>query len=94
MNIKWVDDEVINNIKRGNKESLIPQFEKFLAELKKNPNRWAEYPEKIASQPWVVKMGKRYAGLETKVTGGNSLRLDDPNKKLWTAYFRYVGEDN
>jgi hypothetical protein len=93
MEIKWVDDEVINNIRKGANSDMIPKFEKFLEELKKNPNRWAEYPDKVNSQPWAQKMRARYAGVETKATGGNSLKIGDPNKKLWTVYFRYVEEN-
>jgi hypothetical protein len=93
MEIKWVSDEVVNKISRGVHSSLIPQFEAFYAELKKRPNVWAEYPNKVNSQPWGQKMRLRYAGLEIKATGGNALRVGDPNKKQWTLYFRYVEEN-
>ena len=90
MEIKWVEDEVVNKIRKGVNSDMIPKFEAFYAELQKRPNVWAEYPDKLNSQPWAQKMRNRYAGLEIKSTGGNTLRVDDPNKKQWTVYFRYV----
>jgi hypothetical protein len=93
MEIEWVKEDVVTNIRRGAYSSQLPILEKMVIELKKHPGAWAKFPEPITSQPVLHRWKKIFPGLEFRSTGGNSLKADDPKKKQWTAYVRYVNND-
>lgn len=95
MEVKWVSDETVNSFNKGRSGGyLVSVFRELLVELKKNPNAWAEFPIKVNGNAWVHHMKKTHKGVQARVTGGNHLAANHPNKKLWTVYFRYVGEQD
>ena len=65
----------------------------FIEELYKHPNRWAEFPEKVNHSAQAYRVTELYKDIEVKITGGNSHRVDHPDKKQWTVFVRYV-QDN
>ncbi len=90
MEIEWVEDDVVNSIRRGDKSPQIPILEAMLVELKKNPGSWAKFPVPVNSQPVVHRWKMLFPGTEFRATGGNSLKANHPEKKQWTLYVRYV----
>jgi hypothetical protein len=91
MEIEWVDDKVVDVIKKGSrKEGATNTMREMYQVLKENPNVWAKFPTPIAANASVARWKEIFPGLEAKVTGGNQLSPKDPNKKWWTVYVRYV----
>lgn len=88
MKLKFVDDAVIENIRQG--RTKYSMFTETIEELYKHPNQWVEFHSKVASATAVVAIRKRYKDIETRVSGGNNLAANHPDKKLWTVYLRYV----
>lgn len=91
MEIKWVKDSVVEKIASGrgrkaNGPSLV--LASLVKELEKNPNKWAEFPMKLASASSTREWKKKYKNLEVRTTGGNALGKDAPGKKNWTVYVR------
>ena len=86
--MKWVDDSVIDKIKVGRAGKY--DVADFIEQLYANPNKWAEYPQKVGSHDWGYKIPNRFANIEVKQTGGNNLSASHPDKKAWTVYMRYV----
>jgi hypothetical protein len=93
MEIEWITNDVIDKVRPGSESSQIPVLEAMLVELKKNPGSWAKFPELVNSQPVVHRWKTLFPGLQFKATGGNGLRTNDPAKKKWTLYVRYVDND-
>jgi hypothetical protein len=85
MKIKFIDHMPP---KRGPK-SKYPWAE-FIEELYKHPNRWAEFPMLVAHSITAYNVSQRFADIEVSISGGNNFAIDNPNKKDWTVYLRYV----
>jgi hypothetical protein len=93
MKLKFVSDEEIKRLTPGVR--LGYDWATFIEELYKHPNQWAEFPERIKSANTGYAVRNNYKDIEVKVTGGNGLSINDPEKKLWTVYLRYTpGEDD
>jgi hypothetical protein len=93
MKLKFVSDEEVRKLTPGSK--LGHDWSGFIEELYKYPNKWAEFPDKIRSANSAYQVRNTYKDIEVKVTGGNGLAIDDPDKKFWTVYLRYTpGEDD
>jgi hypothetical protein len=88
MEMKWVDDSVVDKIKVG--RAAKHDVASFIEQLYANPNKWAQYPHQISSHDWGYKIPKRFANIEVKQTGGNNLSVSHADKKDWTVYMRYV----
>lgn len=86
MKLKFVDDSVI----RGPGRTSRYPWTEFIEELYKHPNKWAEFPMTVNSSVTAYRVREQYADIEVAVSGGNNLPIDDPNKKEWTVYLRYV----
>ena len=65
----------------------------FIEELYKHPNRWAEFPEKVNHSAQAYRVTELYKDIQVKITGGNSHRVDHPDKKQWTVFVKYVPDD-
>ena len=85
--IEWVDDEVVNKIKRGRNASN--DITQIIEQLYANPMKWAKLPFQMPASSSVNRITKRFNGIEATMTGGNNLRIDDPNKKNWTVFLRF-----
>lgn len=94
MAIKWVKDEVVDNIVRGRRATGITRVvEEIYPELRQSPNRWAELPIKVTSHSVGREWSKKFKGLEIRMTGGNNYAKKNPKKKDWTVYLRFVSKD-
>jgi len=60
-----------------------------LAELKNHPNKWAEFPIQVSYPTMPSQWRQQHPEFSFRVSGGNTLAIKDPNKKLWTVYIRY-----
>lgn len=91
MEIKFLtDEEIAKTVKRG--RSRDHEWDGFIGELKKNPNRWAEFHDKVNYPAQAYRVANLYGGLEVKIAGGNTLKVSDPAKVKWTVFLRYVPE--
>jgi hypothetical protein len=88
MKLKFVADETVAALGLG--RASRSKYSEIIEELYKHPNRWIEYPEKIGSATNAVHIRKRFKDIEARVTGGNNLKIDHPDKKMWTLYLRYT----
>lgn len=88
MKLKFVTEEEINKLPRG--RGPAKPYAEFIEELYKHPNRWAEFPEKISSSSSIATIRKRFKDIDVKMSGGNQLPVDHPDKKNWTLYLRYT----
>jgi hypothetical protein len=87
MEIKFVTEEEIAQ-KRGRKEKY--PWAEFVEELYKYPNRWAEFPMRISNSASAYRVPQRFKDIEMRVSGGNNLANDHPDKLEWTVYLKYV----
>lgn len=92
MKLKFVSDEEIEAIRPGMYSKI--NWASFIEELYKHPNQWAEFPEKINNAASAYNVKEKYKEIEVKITGGNALPLDHPDKRQWTVYLRYVPSDD
>lgn len=86
--MKFVDDAVVENLQSGSRRNN--KITEFIEELYQHPNRWAEYPEGIVSPSGMYRYARKYADIEIRIAGGNLLPKHHPEKRLWTAYLRFV----
>ena len=86
--MKFVDDSVVERLHSGSRRN--EQLVAFIEELYKHPNRWAEYPEGVVSPSGMYRQARKYADIDIRIAGGNLLPKHHPDKKLWTAYLRFV----
>jgi hypothetical protein len=87
MKIKFVEDTVVA---QGRGRKAQHDFAAFIEELYKFPNQWAEFPEKVSFASSAYRISEQFKDIEVVCQGGNALAKDNPNKKLWTVYLRYV----
>lgn len=90
MQLKFVSDEIVeqlNHRKSGNRRH---NWSEFVEELYKHPNKWAEFPDKVNSSAIAYSQSEKYKDVEVRVTGGNNLSKDHPDKRQWTVYMRFV----
>lgn len=66
----------------------------LIEELYKHPNKWVLAPVTLVNSAQGYRIPKRFANIEIAMRNGNNLRKDDPNKKNWEVYLRYVPEDD
>lgn len=88
MKLKFVDDSVVRQQTRGRKPAY--DWQAFMEELYKYPNKWAEFPEKIAHSQTAYRLPQIFKDIEVRISGGNNLTMSDPAKQNWTVYIRYV----
>jgi hypothetical protein len=89
MKLKFVsDDEIARVSLRG--RDMSHNWAPFIEELYKHPNKWAQFPEQVNHSAQAYRITEIYQDIEVKITGGNSHRIDHPDKKLWTVYVRYL----
>lgn len=88
MKLKFVEDSVVQAATRGRK--AVYDWSTFIEELYKYPNKWAEAPIKIAHSRTGYRIREMFKDIEVTMTGGNNLKVEDPKKKNWTLYVRYV----
>lgn len=91
MKIKFVTDEEVNAIRPGTYPSI--PWAPFIEELYKHPNQWAEFNEKVNQASSAYNVRNTYKDIEVRLTGGNALPINHPDKKPWTVYLRYVPSD-
>lgn len=89
MKLKFITDNDLERMTLRSRDTSV-NWVPFIEELYKHPNRWAEFPEKVNHSAQAYKVTQRYKDIEVKITGGNSLRVDHPDKKQWTVFVRYV----
>jgi hypothetical protein len=89
MKLKFITDNDLERLSLQGRR-LSHNWVPFIEELYKHPNRWAEFPEKVNHSAQAYNVTQRYKDIEVKITGGNSHRIDHPDKKQWTVYVRYV----
>jgi hypothetical protein len=89
MKLKFVSDKELAQATLRSRD-MSPDWASFVEELYKHPNRWAEFPEKVNHSAQAYRITGMYKDIEVKITGGNSHRLDHPDKKQWTVFVRYV----
>jgi hypothetical protein len=92
MKLKFITDSDMERISLRGRD-MSHNWVPFIEELYKHPNRWAEFPEKVMHSAQAYKVTQRYKDIHVKITGGNSHRVDHPDKKPWTVYARYVPDD-
>ena len=82
MKLKFVDIDKIEDL-RGRRSHH--DFAGFVEELYKYPDQWAEFPDKIVSSVTAYRL-RRFKDIDIRVSGGNHLPKDHPDKKTWTVY--------
>jgi hypothetical protein len=87
MKIKFVEDTVVS---QGRGRKAKHDFAGFIEELYKFPNQWAEFPEKVSFASLGYRVAEQFKDIEVVCQGGNALAKNNPDKKLWTVYIRYV----
>lgn len=90
MELKFVADEIVNANRGPNR---VYEWTEFIEELYKHPNKWAEFPVKIANSVTAYRVQETYKDVIVKVADGNNLKKSHPNKKYWTVYLRYEPSD-
>ena len=90
MELKFVEDKVVQSITRGRTGTIAPIVTAFIEELYKHPNKWAEFPIQISHTSQMYRIQKRFKDIEVRGTGGNNKATNDPDKKDWTVYMRFV----
>jgi hypothetical protein len=89
MEIKFLtDEEMAKTVRKGRNRAH--EWDPFIEELKRNPNKWAEFYDKVNYPAQGYRVATLYKGVEVKVTGGNHLNITDPAKVKWTVFLRYV----
>ena len=89
MKLKFVSDDEIARVSLRGRE-MSHNWAPFVEELYKHPNKWAQFPEQVNHSAQAYRITEIYQDIEVKITGGNSHRVDHPDKKLWTVFVRYV----
>jgi hypothetical protein len=92
MKIKFVSDSDMARVGLRGRD-MSHNWAPFIEELYKHPNRWAEFPEKVNHSAQAYKVTQMFVDIEVKITGGNSFRVDHPDKKQWTVFVRYVPDN-
>lgn len=88
MKLKFVGDEVVANaVRRGRGTKF--NWAGIVEELYANPNKWVQL-EKTVPYTSSAYYAKKFAGIEVVCTGGNHLPPDDPKKREWTVFMRFV----
>jgi hypothetical protein len=92
MKLKFLtDNEVMQATLRA--RDMSHKWAPFIEELYRHPNRWAEFPEKVNHSAQAYRVTELYKDIQVKITGGNSHRVDHPDKKQWTVFVKYVPDD-
>ena len=93
MQLKFVEDSIVEELtSRGRRHDRLP-WAQFIEELYKHPNRWAEFPHKINATASAYANINKFKNIEVRVTGGNNLGKNHPDKKQWTVFLRFVPEN-
>lgn len=88
MKLKFVEDAVVDQLVRGRRSAH--NWADFIEELYKYPNQWAEFPEKIQHSRTGYRLPEIYKDIQVRISGGNNLANNHPDKLNWTVYVRYV----
>lgn len=85
MKIEWVSDTVVRGarMKKSEVSAIVEQ-------LYANPYKWAKFAHPVPNHSWKKVIEDEFDGIEVVLTGGNNLASDNPDKKFWTMYLRYV----
>lgn len=94
MKIKFVTDEVVEQLTTRGRRGLNLPWAEFIEELYKHPNRWAEFPHKVNASSSAYSQIDKFKDIEARVTGGNNLSKLHVDKKQWTVLLRYVPENS
>lgn len=92
MKLTFVSEEDTRLVPNG-RPNKYPWAE-FFEELYKYPNQWAEFPVKVANSASAKMQTMKFKNIEVRVSGGNNLALEHPDKEHWTAFFRFVPEED
>jgi hypothetical protein len=92
MKLKFISDSDMARVAMRGRD-MSHNWAPFIEELYKHPNRWAEFPEKVNHSAQAYKVTQMFVDIEVKITGGNSFRVDHPDKKQWTVFVRYVPDN-
>jgi hypothetical protein len=79
---------------RGRGRSSVIDWAPIIEELYKHPNKWILAPYTLVNSAQGYRIPRKYANIEIVMRNGNNLRKDDPDKKNWEVYLRYVPEDD
>jgi hypothetical protein len=92
MKLKFLTDKELEQATLRQRD-MSHNWAPFIEELYKHPNRWAEFPEKVNHSAQAYRVPEMYKDIQVKITGGNSHRVDHPDKKQWTVFVKYVPDD-
>lgn len=87
MKIEFVTDEEVQRLRPGGTSKY--DFAAFVEVLYANPMQWGKFPILVPSHASSYKL-RKFENIEYRVSGGNNLPVNHPDKKLWTIYARYV----
>ena len=76
--------------KRGAGRNPKTDWTPVIEALYQFPNKWILAPYTVNNSAQGYRIPQKYANIELAMRNGNNLRKDDPDKKEWEVYLRYV----